>query len=71
MKINYSEIYLDKSNFLQNINKFFGQEIKKREGADLPDLNINEKQNLPDKLFNELKIEIEKYDWENYDIQER
>ena len=62
--INYNDLEKQEE-FIETIKKFLG-DVKVRENIDLQEIRISKKNKLKEDVIEDLKNEIQKYDWENY-----
>lgn len=69
MMIDYSQIDILNPNFYNKIQKILGRDMEKREGVSVPNFEVSENQQVSDELFHEFIAEINKYDWEKYEIK--
>ena len=69
MVIDYAQIGTQTSKFNNEIDRFLGPDIVKRKNDLDPNFEFSEEQKLPNELFENFKTEVNKYDWDNYEIK--
>jgi hypothetical protein len=67
--IDYSEISSLGNNISQEIKNFIGGKINEREDGIFPEIKISEEKKIQDDIFENFKLETEKYDWDKYEIK--
>jgi hypothetical protein len=66
--VNYNELFEDNEYFLEMINRYLNNSLKKRKSYNNPDLKFSEKITLDESIISYIRDEIKNFDWDRYEL---